>query len=212
LSPALPNPTTNIVPSPNFLSACDSAAYDDSPKCLWTVLAAIDNARSSSGLPTMVLPTNWTSLTPAEQVFVATNLERTVRGLAPLSAMASALDVAAAEGAEAGVDPAVPPGFPWSKYGSNWAGALGNPLEAMYYWMYDDGLGSPNVDCSISDPGGCWEHRQDVLLPLGCDPCVAGAASGVTGQGLASLAELIVDTQGAPATDFTWAQEEGYLS
>ena len=211
LSPFVPNPTSNIPPSPDFLETCSPTAYDQSPECLLAVQAAINNARIASGLPAMVLPTNWASLTAAEQLLVATNLERTVRGLPPLSSMASDLDLAAAEGAAAGKDPVVPPGFVWTRVSSNWAGWLGNPLEAIYYWMYDDGLGSPNIDCSSSSLGGCWEHRQNVLDPLACDPCVMGAAFGTTAQGAASLAELIVDTDGSPATDFTWAEEQPYL-
>jgi len=125
--------------------------------------------------------------------------------------MATALDVAAAEGAQNDLDAAVPLGFPWSKFASNVAAGVGNPLEAMYYWMYDDGLGSPDVDCSSSNPSACWGHRRDVLLPLACAPCVMGAAGGMTAQGVASLSELIVDTQGSPTLDFTWAQEEPYL-
>jgi hypothetical protein len=115
------------------------------------VVTAIDNARTLEGLPSMVLPRNWGLLTPAEQIFVATDLERMVRGLAPISAMATVLDAAAAQGAATNADPTVPPGLPWNGGGSNWAGPLGNPLEAIYYWMYDDGFGSSNVDCSLSN-------------------------------------------------------------
>lgn len=160
----------------------------------------------------MTLPTNWSSLSPAEQLFVSTNLERTVRGLAPLSAMATSLDVAADQAASTGRDPEPPAGFPSTEWGSNWTSPLGNPLEADYLWMYDDGLGSPNVDCSPSNPTGCWEHYRNVLLPLACTPCVMGAAWETTSQGATSMTELLVDTQGSPAPDFTWTQEQAYLS
>jgi hypothetical protein len=207
-APSSPDPTSNIAPFPNFLGTCGSVAYNDEPDCLWLVVAAIDNARAIEGLAPMVLPTNWTALTAPEQLFVATDLERTARGLAPLSAMAGALDVAAAQSAAAGADPALPPGFAWTSYGSNWAGTVANPLEAIYYWMYDDGLGSSNIDCSASNRSACWEHRRNVLLPLVCDPCVMGAGWSTTTNGTWSVTELIVDTRGSPSSDFTWAQEQ----
>ena len=207
---SLSDPATNIFPSPNFLTVCSATAYDDSYWCVEATLAAIDNARQTEGLGTMTLPTNWPSLTPAEQLFVVTNLERTARGLAPLSAMASALDADATQAALAGGDAAAPAGFPWTVWGTNWAGQIGNPLEAVYYWMYDDGLGSSNQSCSVSTPAGCWGHRNNMLLPLACGPCVLGAAWEMIARGT-SLTEILVDTQGSPATDFTWAQEQAYL-
>ena len=204
------DPAANIAPSPDFLATCSSTAYDDSYGCIADTLTAIDNARQSEGLGAMTLPTNWGSLTPAEQLFVTTNLERTARGLAPLSAMASALDAEATQAALADSDPSPPAGFPWTLWGGNWAGQIGNPLEAVYYWMYDDGLGSSNESCSTSSPTGCWVHRRNMLLDLTCSPCVMGAGWGTTTQGT-SLSEILVDTQGSPVTDFTWAQEQAYL-
>jgi hypothetical protein len=205
-----PDPVSNIPPVPNFLAGCGSTAYNDSFDCVWEVVTAIDNARAKERLPSMVLPRNWSSLTAAEQLFVATNLERTVRGLAPLSAMATVLDTAAAQGAAAGADPNVPPGFPWIDVGSNWAGPVGNPLEALYYWMYDDGFGSSNVACSLSNLGACWGHRRNVLLPLPCNLCVMGGAFATTVQRTISVTELIVEADGSLFVDFTWAQEQPY--
>jgi hypothetical protein len=159
----------------------------------------------------MVLPTNWTALTPAEQLFVGTNLERTVRGLTPLSAMATSLDLAAVLAAATDTDPEPPIGFPWTDVESNWAGPVGNPLEALYYWMYDDGLGSSNLECSPLNLAPCWGHRQNVLAPLSCNLCVMGGAFVTTSQGTISVTELIVETTGPLVTDFTWAQEQPYF-
>jgi hypothetical protein len=207
------NPPANIAPSPNFLSNCSGSHYDNSSGCVAATLAAIGVGRQAEGLPAMVLPTNWNSLTPAQQEFVVTNLERTVRGLAPLAGMASALDGAAAVGAAQSNDPSPPAGFPWSQWGSNWAGAVGNPLEADYYWMYDDGLGSSNIDCTHAGDAGCWGHRDNILLGLACTPCDMGTAFNGTGyQGYPGWAELLVDTSGSPGLDFSWAQETPYLS
>jgi hypothetical protein len=206
------NPPANIAPSPNFLNSCSGRSYDDSGGCVNATLSAIANGRQAEGLPGMVLPTNWYSLSPQQQIFVTTNLERTVRGLAPLSAMASALDGAAAAGAAQSDDPSPPAGFPWSQWGSNWAGAVGNALEADYFWMYDDGLGSSNIDCTQGNQSGCWGHRDNILLGLACTPCEMGTGFNATGyQGYPGWSELLVDTSGSPATDFSWSQVTPYL-
>jgi hypothetical protein len=206
------NPPANIAPNPNFLSDCSGSQYDDSSGCVSATLAAIANGRSAEGLPGMVLPTNWTADSPAQQLFVATNLERTVRGLPPLTAMASSLDQSALIGAEQSNDPSPAAGFPWTQWGSNWAGAVGNPLEAIYFWMYDDGLGSSNVDCTPSNTSGCWGHRDNVLLNLACQPCEMGTGFDATGyQGYPGWAELLVDTSGSPGVDFSWSQVTPYL-
>ncbi|HXX88873.1 MAG TPA: hypothetical protein VEI83_01460 [Acidimicrobiales bacterium] len=208
---ALGDPSASIPPDPDFRTVCASGGFDQSSSCVGTTLAAIDHARALSGLPDMTLPSNWWSLDGGQQLFVATDLERTVRGLPPLSAMASALDGAAVQGVQSDSDPGPPPGFPWTAWGSNWAGNLGNPLEAMYLWMYDDGSGGGNVNCSPSDPGGCWEHRHNILMGLACAPCVMGAAWGTGPSGITAGAEILTDSSGSPAVDFTWAEEQPYL-
>jgi len=202
------NPSSNIPPSPNFLQDCSGQSYDDSPGCVNATLQAIANAREREGLPGMVLPTNWTQLSPTQQLFVATNLERTVRGLPPLEGMATQLDQAAQAGASSGNDPVPPNGFPYTQWGSNWAGALGNPLEDIYLWMYDDGPGSPNIDCSQAGDPGCWGHRDNILMSLSCQLCVMGVGYDATGwQGYPGWAELLVDSYGStPQMDFWWSQ------
>jgi hypothetical protein len=203
----------NIAPQPNFLLSCSGAQYDDSQACVGTTLQAIANGRSHEGLPPMVLPSNWDQLSPAQQIFVATNLERTARGLPPMAAMATSLDQDAAQGAAQDIDPGPPGGFPYSQWGSNWAGAVGNPLEAIYFWMYDDGEGTANIDCTPSNTSGCWGHRENILLRLPCTMCLMGTGWDAVGySGDPSMTELLVETSGAPAIDFTWKQESAYLS
>jgi hypothetical protein len=200
------NPPTNIAPSPNFLQDCSGVRYDDSSGCLTAVLAAIANGRAAEHLLAMGLPTDWTQLTAGEQLYVATNLERTARGMPALTGMATALDGAASGGAQQSDDPSPPAGFSWTQWGSNWAGAVGNPLEAIYFWMYDDGPGSSNIDCQNAGAPGCWGHRDNVLLNLACHPCDMGTGFDPTGyQGTPSWAELLVDTSGAPQLDFAWS-------
>jgi len=203
----------NIAPQPNFLQSCSGAQFDDSSACTTATVQAIDNGRSHEGLAPLVLPSNWAQLSPAQQIFVATNLERTARGLAPMAAMATSLDQAAQQGAAQNTDPSPPAGFPFSQWGSNWAGAVGSPLEALYFWMYDDGMGSSNVDCTASNPSGCWGHRQNILMNLPCTLCVMGTGWDASGYGGdPSMTELLVETSGSPAIDFTWTQELAYLS
>jgi hypothetical protein len=200
-------------PQPNFLPSCSGTQYDGSPGCTGAALAAIANARHQEGLPALTLPSNWAQLSPERQLFVVTNLERTARGLPPLSAMASALDQAAEQGASQDTDPPPPNGFPYSQWGSNWAGAVGNPLEAMYFWMYDDGPGSANIDCTPSNQRGCWGHRDNVLLELPCRVCVAGAGWAPQGyQRSPSMTMLVVESSGSPAQDFSWQEETAYMS
>ncbi len=205
-------PAQNIPPSPNFLANCQGAYYDDSTGCVGAVVQAIDNAREHEGLAGMTLPTNWYQLSPDDQMFVATNLERTARGLPALSGLASALDQASQAAASRNADPSPPNGYPWSAWGGNWAGAMGNPLEAMYYWMYDDGLGSSNIDCTPQNTSGCWGHRNNVLLEMTCQPCLMGAGLDATAwQGYPSWTELLVDTTGGSALDYSWSQVVAYL-
>jgi hypothetical protein len=200
------NPSSNIDPSPDFLSDCSGSSYDDSTSCVLSTLGAIDNAREHEGLPAMILPTDWSSLSAQEQLFVATNLERTVRGLPPLSGMSQALDLSAAEAAAADQDPEPPAGFGWQTWGSNWAAAVGNPLEAVYYWMYDDGLGSSNIDCTFADMAGCWGHRDNILLEMSCGTCVMGVGMDSTGwDNDPSWTELLVQATGAAPLDFSWS-------
>ena len=90
---------------------------------------------------------------------------------------------------------------------------MGNPLEAVYFWMYDDGAGSANVDCTPSNHSGCWGHRQNVLIKLPCRDCVMGTGFAAGGyKGYPSLSELLVETSGTPAVDFTWQEESAFLS
>ena len=204
------NPSQNIPPSPNFLSSCSGSQYDNSSGCANAVLQAIANARTYEGLGPMSVPASWYSLSPSEQLFVATNLERVDRGLPALSGMATALDGSATQGAQQSQDPQPPAGFPWSSWGSNWAGAVGSPLEAIYFWMYDDGQGSGNIDCTQSNTSGCWGHRDNVLMALQCGPCLMGTGFDANGyQGYPSWAEILVDTSGSPQLDFSWSQVVG---
>ena len=199
------DPAANILPSPNFLTSCSGSSYDNSSGCETATVAAIDNARTQEGLPPLALPGDWAQLSPQQQLFAATNLERTVRGLPALSGMATALDQAAQAAAAQDTDPSAPAGFPWTSWGGNWAGAMGSPLEAIYFWMYDDGPGSNNLDCTTAGAPGCWGHRNNILMALRCQPCLMGTGFVATAyKGDPSWTELLLDSTGASALDFTW--------
>jgi hypothetical protein len=199
------NPTQNLAPDPDIFNYCSGSTVDLSGACELASLEAIDHGRAVEGLAPMHLPANWSSLDPAEQLFVVTNLERIVRGLRPFEGMSTILDAAATAGADANTDATPPADFPASYWTSNWAGGVGSPLEAIYLWMYDDGPGSPNVDCQGGDTSGCWGHRDDILAPFTCSPCVMGSAVSTAYRGEPSWAELMVDTVGSPALAFSWS-------
>ena len=206
------DPPANIYPNPPFFEDCSPSAYDDSAMCVNATVQAIDNARSQEGVGPMGLPSNWSSLTPEEQLFVATNLERTARGLAPLSGMATRLDQAAAQAASQGQDASVPSDFPSTRWTSNWDGGTGNPLESVYFWMYYDGPGSNNTSCQSSGGSTCWIHRHNVLVALACQPCVMGTGFSPTGyNGGTSWDEVLADTSGSPAMDYSWSDVVPYL-
>jgi hypothetical protein len=206
LSPILPpdNPAENIAPQPDFLNSCSGWRYDDSSRCVGATLQAIANARHSEGLGPMTLPSNWYGLGPSKQLYVATNLERTARGLAPLAAMSPALDQAAEIAADAHSDPGPPGGFGYTQWGSNWAGAVGNALEAMYFWMYDDGPRSSNIECTPADSAGCWGHRDNVLLALPCADCIVGSGFAPAGyRSGPSWAEILVEATQVSSSSVT---------
>jgi len=208
----------NVAPSPNFLASCTSATV--SSTCLTAELAAIDHGRAVEGRPPISINVaGFAALSPSEQVFALTNLERTSRALTPVSALTAQLDAVAEIGAANSVDPAL---VGWTlsgsrsvtAWGSNWAGGL-DVVGADYFWMYDDGVGH-NIGCPTSTAPGCWAHRDNILLAAptasscpsgsGTPELVMGAAVVPTAyQGTPGIAEVIVRTCGTPTdTIFTW--------
>ena len=110
----------------------------------------------------MHLPSNFRDLTAREQLFVLLDLERVNRGEPPVLALTGSLDTSADAGAATGRDPAVPagPGFDaWYAIDVDY----GKPLAADWWWMYDDGFGSGNIDCHKAGGPGCWVHRDNML-------------------------------------------------
>ena len=197
----------------------------ENQKCTSAAVSAIDSARAAEGVGPMNLPSNWSSLTVPEQVFVASNLERVDRGVPALVGMVAALDSDAQTGANNGGDPALSAsygGMSASASGSIWAGGELNPLLADYDWMYADGYngnnGSGNIDCTTPNASGCWGHRDIILgayTGTTCSTCVMGtgfAPTAADGYHL-SYSGLVAKPRSAIGSFvFTWAQEQPYLS
>jgi hypothetical protein len=137
----------------------------------------------------MILPSNFASMTVSVQLMNLANLERVGRGLAPIVGLSAALNRDAQAAAEQNRDP-VPSNFYGDVSTGNWVAGDDSALEADFEWMYDDGPGSGNLDCTSSDPSGCWGHRTDILWPFSAPIAMgAGVASGQYGT---SMTELFV--------------------
>ncbi len=212
LSSAAPASAAGILP-PSHPSA---NIAPDNPD--W--LTSIDDARSQEGVGSMDLSEPALGALPFDQqVLTVVNDERVDRGEQPIEYVTSQLDAYAQAGANGGSDPTFPStvtgGAPITFAGSIWAGGLTSVLEADYYWMYDDGYSgssTSNTACSLSDPSGCWGHRDIVLhqyasCPSGPPILSMGAAFSSSGYSAGSIAAIVVSSC-APPTDITgsWGQ------
>lgn len=166
--------------------------------CISSALADINAARAAEGVKAMVLPSNFASMSIPVQLLNLANLERADRGLTPILGLSAALDRDAQTAAAQDEDP-MPTNFYGNVATANWAGGYISTLEADYEWMYDDGLGSGNLDCTSSDRSGCWGHRHDILWNFS-SPTAMGAGYYADGGYGPSMTELFVggDTRTAP--------------
>ena len=216
----------------SYQNPCVSAqstwpTFTNDPPCTNYVLSAIDHARAVEGRAPMVLPTNWYTLTTAQQLFVVAGLERTARGLHPYLGLNTTLNVAAQSAAQANADPSLAPGFPVSSDTAGvpsmvgaWSGGY-SVLAADYVWMYADGWAgsvdnTSNVACTSAHAVGCWAHRAELLgtdpgynpgVGLGCVNCEMGAGFALV-NGAASYVDLIEAPRGpSPPMAFTWVDD-----
>ncbi|MHB8190377.1 MAG: CAP domain-containing protein [Ferrimicrobium sp.] len=218
---SLSNPSANI--APNFYATCglDNGSSPNSVGCQQAAIAQINQARGAEGLPAMVLPSNYYSLTPAEQLFVLVNEERVSRGLAPALGLVAGISNDALVGAQSNTDPQVliPTSYSALPFtgseGANWAADY-STAASVFDWMYNDGLNSGNIDCVSGNTSGCWGHRANILLaePSGSVP-VMGTASivepaGSTYGGLESDTMVVGAVPswatGQVSYTYTWAQ------
>jgi hypothetical protein len=216
-APALANSWAGSDPASNFAmpyipQLCWDPPTGDptGPACIDWSVSVLDQARASMGLPAYVLPTDFDSLSPAQQLLVLTDADRAAYGLAPIPGLTDQLDQDANGGVQANTDP-WPSSGSWMAYTSNWAGGYVNVVLAYFGWMYDDGPGSGNQDCTTADASGCWGHRHDVLWEFDTSggPTAMGAAAGSYAAGTPSYAMLLVqgsDSSYQPTYTYTWNQ------
>lgn len=166
------NPSRSLAPKPFFVLSKLCQHGRNGSGCNGMVLKAISRARKlleNTGGMSFSLSA-YEKLTPLEQLFVTVNLERTERGLPPAVVLTKSLDKVAQHGANSDTDPPLaqvpnplPGGSRWVGLGGNWAGGWDNALGADYAWMYDDGRGGDNGDCTKTHRSGCWAHRDNIL-------------------------------------------------
>ncbi len=209
------NPASNVPPNPNFNNSCSyTGSQDNSVGCYLAALTAIDNAILGEGSTPLDMPSNFLSLTYPQQLYVISNEERVARGLTPITGITSQLDSAAQTAADNSQDPVAPSGYNYTSWGSNWAGGLPSALASDYMWMYEDGPGGGNLDCTSTNTSGCWGHRDNILGSYQCNPCSQGDGysnnpAPIDGQVYSpSYTELFVgDDSGQQLSyTFTWSQ------
>ena len=124
-----------------------SPVDDTSAGYINSVLHKVLNyARSQEGLGPLVLPSDYATDPVAVQQLILTDEERGDRGLSQYSGLDATLNAAALTGALASTDPALPSGFQ-GPGGSIFARDY-TPLGADFAWMYNDGYGGTNLDCT----------------------------------------------------------------
>jgi hypothetical protein len=180
---ALAKPSSNVPRTAAMNRACGQGT---AAECQSAVVLGIDQARATEGVGRLHLPSDYDALSVPAQLLVLTDLERVDRGLPGFTGLSATLDGLAEKGAVANTDPTGPAGRTW---GSNWAGGEPSALLADYDFMYNDGLGSPNLECSKATPKGCWGHRLNILSDYGLHPPMGAATTKV--DGVTSLTELL---------------------
>jgi len=157
-------------------SAC---ANGDSAACQNAIVTAINHKHALEGAKPMQLPSNYSQLPKDQQLLVLANQERQTRGLPTISSLSPDLNTMAMQGAKANTDPSGPANRAW---GANWAGGEASALEADYDWMYNDGQGGDNIDCTNPNAPGCWGHRDNILGNYGAQPTMGAADTSVNGS------------------------------
>ena len=210
-------PPTNIAESPNFASICRQDGVT-SASCISAATQANDTARDHEGLGALALPSNFSSLTPGEQLFVLTDIERVDRGLPAVVGMVAQFDTDAQNAAAANTDP-VPlvatARVDGAAVGFELVGGLG-PARLQLQLDVRRRPGSTNVDCTAATPAACWGHRDN---ELGFNASTVAASHGILVMGAAeatlpgdspwtSDAVVLAIITGNPSYTYTWAQAE----
>jgi hypothetical protein len=189
VKPAGP-PSINISSNITFSvdSSCRSAPTGTA--CTNAAIASLNHARAVLGIAAYNIPANFGSMTPQQQLLVLSNLDRAVFGLQQIAGLNSTLNTAAQQGVTNGGDPiGVDVGSAqWQSWGSNWASGYPNAAYTYDAWMYDDGLGSSNGECTSSNSSGCWGHRLNTLHNFGSNVQI-GMGVGASGTTFTELYE-----------------------
>ncbi len=140
------NPTADV--PPQVMPACTSTPADNSTAgCIDSVLHNINYARSLEGLGPLVLPSDYANDSVTTQQLILTDEERGDRGLPEFSGLDGSLNTAALLGATTDADPSPPVGYQYTSAMSIFAQDV-SPIGADFAWMYNDGYGGTNVDCT----------------------------------------------------------------
>lgn len=186
--------------------SCDQPT---SAACLNASVEFLNRARAGLGQGAYQLPANFDSLTAQIQQFVLTNLDRIQYGLPPITGITAGLSQDAMGGIVNDTDPH-PTNPNFNYWTANWAGGFANVVLAYEAWMYDDGPGSGNLDCSSRSAAGCWGHRHDVLWSFGGTRALAmGSAAGRDSRGTSGYAMVLGGGDAGsyqPDYTYTWSQ------
>lgn len=185
--------------------ACQTAP--SARACIDGVVYWLDRARASLHQGPYKLPVAFATMSPAKQVFILVNLDRVHYGLTPIAGLSRQLDRWAMAGVLGDRDPVS--GDPRFVSLGDWAGGFPDILVAYAGWVYADGYGSANLDCTSPHAAGCWGHRHAVLWSFGPGGRLAmGAAAGHDRRGTNGFTLLVGSwAAGAhPAYYYTWSQ------
>ena len=201
------DPAGSVPARPDYTQSCSPSGADASVECTEVVLQSIDNARAKERVGPMVLPSDFGKLSVSQQLFVAVNRERVDRGLPPIAGLSTALAAVAERGASRGNLPP-DPGSSYRNVSTEWIGAVANPLDAVYQWMYEKSSG--------------WADRHIILDNFGNvgvgGALVMGASFDPTGdrdpsdRGGTSLAAVLAVTATPDTLAYTWTQAQADLA
>jgi len=179
-------PSVSVGPLPTPIIPEGWGGPNPNAECSRNGIVGLDYCGATlEGLAPLTLPANWASLSDPQQGFVLINLERIERSEIPMVGISTTLDEDAAAGADANTDPSV---FPITDGvgGSIWSG--GNFVQSgMAGWLYDDGPGGFNLDCTGTTTWGCFGHRDNILDYPTNSELVAGVADSPEGNSAAAV-------------------------
>jgi hypothetical protein len=176
--------------------------------CIDAAVTYLNKARANLGQPPYSLPADFASLTQTQQVLILTNEDRILYNLAPVSGLTAALNQDAAATLATDSDPQPSASDDWAGYTSNASWGTVNMVAAYEGWMYADGLGSDNVDCTALDPTGCWGHRHDILWQFGPGTLAMGAAAGSDSSGKPAYTMLLMEGSPSYTPVFTYPWDQ----